>query len=137
MELADAIVKEPLAARVIVNRIWRWNMGTGLVETPSNFGLMGERPSNPELLDYLASKFQAEGMSFKKLHKEILLSKTYQLSTVSTDITDEKDPENRLYSHANRRRLESEGIWDALLSASDKLDRREGSARCPPTLRHC
>jgi hypothetical protein len=61
-------------------------------------------------------------MSFKKLHKEILLSKTYQLSTLSTDITDEKDPENRLYSHANRRRLESEGIWDALLTASDKLD---------------
>lgn len=122
LELAEAILKQPISARVIVNRVWRWHMGTGLSETPSNFGRLGEKPSNPELLDYLASKFTTEGMSFKKLHKEILLSKTYQLSTAASAESDDKDPENRLYSHANRRRLESEGIWDALLTASDRLD---------------
>ena len=122
LELAEAIVKQPISMRVIVNRVWRWHMGTGISETPNNFGKLGDKPSNPELLDYLASKFVADGMSIKKLHKEILLSRTYQLSTVSTDATDEKDPENRLYSHANRRRLESEDIWDSLLAASGKLD---------------
>ena len=81
LELAEAIVKEPIAARVIVNRIWRWNMGTGLVETPSNLGLVGDRPSNPELLEYLAGKFVSEGMSWKKLTKEIVMSRTYQLSS--------------------------------------------------------
>ena len=122
LELADAIVKQPISMRVIVNRVWRWHMGAGISETPNNFGKLGDKPSNPELLDYLASKFVADGMSIKKLHKEILLSRTYQLSTISTDATDEKDPENRLYSHASRRRLESEDIWDSLLTASGNLD---------------
>jgi Protein of unknown function (DUF1549)/Protein of unknown function (DUF1553)/Planctomycete cytochrome C len=122
LELAEAIVKQPISMRVIVNRVWRWHMGAGISETPNNFGKLGDKPSNPELLDYLASKFVADGMSIKKLHKEILLSRTYQLSTVSTDATDEKDPENRLYSHASRRRLESEDIWDSLLTASGNLD---------------
>jgi len=122
MELAEAILKQPISTRVIVNRVWRWHMGAGISETPNNFGKLGDKPSNPELLDYLASKFVADGMSIKKLHKEILLSRTYQLSTISTDATDEKDPENRLYSHATRRRLESEDIWDSLLAASGKLD---------------
>jgi hypothetical protein len=122
MELAEAILKQPISTRVIVNRLWRWHMGAGISETPNNFGKLGDKPSNPELLDYLASKFVEDGMSIKKLNKEILLSRTYQLSTISTDATDEKDPENRLYSHATRRRLESEDIWDSLLTASGKID---------------
>ena len=97
-------------------------MGTGIVDTPNNFGKLGDKPTNPELLDYLTSKFVADGMSIKKLIKEIVMSRTYQLSTVSTDATDAKDPDNRLYWRANRRRLEAEDIWDSLLSASGKLD---------------
>jgi hypothetical protein len=108
--------------RVIVNRVWRWHMGSGIVETPNNFGRVGDPPSNPELLDYLASKFIEGGMSIKALHKQILLSRTYQLSTATDEATAAKDSDNRLYSHANRRRLEAEGIWDSLLSASGKLD---------------
>ena len=73
LELADAIASSPLAARVIVNRVWKWHFGTGIVDTPSNFGQMGERPSNPELLEYLAKNFVDSGMSMKKLHREILL----------------------------------------------------------------
>jgi len=122
LELAEAIVKEPIAARVIVNRIWRWNMGTGLVETPSNLGLVGDRPSNPELLEYLAGRFVSEGMSWKKLTKEIVMSRTYQLSSEVVEGNTTKDPENRLYWRANRRRLEAEGIWDSLLTAAGKLD---------------
>jgi hypothetical protein len=122
LELAEAILNQPISSRVIVNRIWRWHMGTGIVETPNNFGKLGDQPSNPELLDYLAMKFQTEGMSFKKLHKEILMSKMYQLSTTVIEANEEKDPENRLYWRANRRRLEVEGVWDSLLTASGKLD---------------
>jgi len=122
MELAEAVVKQPLTMRVIANRIWRWHMGSGIVETPSNFGFMGERPSNPELLDYLASKFVSGGMSWKKLSKEIVMSRTYQLSSEVVETSLAKDQDNRLYWRGNRRRLEAEGIWDGLLSASAKLE---------------
>jgi len=122
LELAETIVKQPLAARVIVNRIWRWHMGSGIVDTPSNFGMVGERPTNPELLDYLAAKFTAEGMSWKKLHKEIVMSKTYQLDSVTVEANLAKDADNRLYWRGNRKRLEAEGVWDSLLAASGKLD---------------
>ncbi len=123
MELAEAIVKQPISMRVIVNRVWRWHMGSGIVDTPNNFGRVGDPPSNPELLDHLASQFVDGGMSIKALHKEILLSQ--DLSTQYgrlTKTTAAKDSGNRLYSHANRRRLEAEGIWDSLLTASGKLD---------------
>ncbi len=122
MELAEAIVKQPISMRVIVNRVWRWHMGSGIVDTPNNFGRVGDPPSNPELLDYLAAQFVDGGMSIKALHKQILLSRTYQLSTATEEATAAKDSDNRLYSHANRRRLEAEGIWDSLLTASGKLD---------------
>lgn len=122
MELAEAIVKQPLSMRVIVNRVWRWHMGSGIVDTPNNFGRVGDPPSNPELLDYLAAQFVDGGMSIKALHKQILLSRTYQLSTATDQTTAAKDSDNRLYSHANRKRLEAEGIWDSLLTASGKLD---------------
>ena len=80
MELAEAIVKHPLAARVMVNRIWQHHFGRGIVDTPSNFGMMGERPTHPELLDYLAGRFIESGWSIKAMHREIMLSKTYQLA---------------------------------------------------------
>ena len=122
LELAEDIVNQPIAMRTIVNRIWRWHMGTGIVDTPNNLGFAGDRPTNPELLDYLASKFVAEGMSWKKLTKAIVMSRTYQLSSEPNEGNIAKDADNRLYWRANRRRLEAEGIWDGLLAASGKLD---------------
>ena len=122
LELAETIAKEPITARVIVNRIWRWHMGRGITDTPNNFGMAGERPANPELLEYLASKFVADGMSWKKLHKEILMSRTYQLSSAVVEANLAKDQDNRFFWRANRQRLEAESIWDSLLSASGKLD---------------
>jgi Protein of unknown function (DUF1549)/Protein of unknown function (DUF1553)/Planctomycete cytochrome C len=122
LELAETIAKEPITARVIANRIWRWHMGRGIVDTPNNFGMAGERPTNPELLEYLAWKFVADGMSWKKLHKEIVMSRTYQLSSATVDADVAKDVDNRLFWRANRRRLEAEDIWDSLLTASGKLD---------------
>ena len=126
LELAEDILAQPISTRVIANRIWRWNMGTGIVETPSNFGVAGERPTNPELLEYLAAEFSANGMSWKKLTKEILMSRAYQLSSNVVEADTGKDPDNRLYWRANRRRLEAEGIWDAVLSASGKIDLKMG-----------
>jgi hypothetical protein len=122
LELAEQIIEQPITARVIVNRIWRWHMGRGISDTPNNFGIAGERPTNPELLEYLASKFVADGMSFKKLHKEILMSRTYQLSSAPVEANMARDAENRLFWRANRQRLEAEGVWDSLLTASGKLD---------------
>jgi hypothetical protein len=122
LELADAIVASPIAARVLVNRVWKWHFGSGIVETPDNFGKMGDPPSDPELLEYLASNFVKDGMSIKKLHREILLSSTYQLSTESSAENAEKDGANRLYWRANRQRLDAEAIRDSLLFASGSLD---------------
>ncbi len=122
LELADAIAASPLAARVIVNRVWKWHFGSGIVETPDNFGKMGDPPSDPELLDYLAGNFVKNGMSIKKLHREILLSSTYQLSTESSSENAEKDGANRLYWRANRQRLDAEAIRDSLLFVSGSLD---------------
>ncbi len=126
-ELADAVVASPIAARVIVNRIWKWHFGTGIVDTPSNFGQMGERPTNPELLEYLAKDFVDHGMSFKKLHREILLSSVYQLSTESSPANQEKDPANRLYWRFNRRRLDAETIRDSVLFVAGGLDLKKAS----------
>lgn len=122
MEFAEDVIQQPLAMRVIVNRIWRWSMGTGIVDTPNNFGVAGERPTDPELLEYLASKFVDDGMSWKKTIKEIVMSRTFQLSSAPSETNLAKDQDNRFYWRANRRRLEAEGIWDGLLSASGKLD---------------
>jgi len=122
LELADDIAASPLAARVIVNRVWKWHFGTGIIDTASNFGQMGERPTNPELLEYLAQSFVSQGMSIKKLHREIMLSSVYQLSTEASPANSEKDPANRLYWRANRRRLDAEAIRDSILFASGTLD---------------
>ena len=131
LELAEEIVKQPITARVIVNRIWRWHMGRGIADTPNNFGMAGERPTNPELLEYLASTFVADGMSWKKLHKDILMSRTYQLSTAAVASNLTKDPDNRFFWRANRQRLEAEGVWDALLLRVG-LARPEAASAGPP-----
>src|SRR6266705_6128563 len=122
LDLAETIAKDPITSRVIANRIWRWHMGRGIVDTPNNFGMAGERPTNPELLEYLAARFSAEGMSWKKLHKEILMSRTYQLSSATVEANVAKDDDNRFFWRSNRQRLEAEGVCDSLLSASGKLD---------------
>ncbi len=126
LELARAIVSHPIAARVIVNRIWKWHFGTGLVDTPGDFGQTGERPSNPELLEYLASRFVSGGMSMKRLHREILLSATYQLSAAHSETNARIDSGNRLYWRANPRRLSAEQIRDAALAAAGTLDLKLG-----------
>ena len=105
LELADAILEQPIAMRVIVNRIWKGHFGTGLVDTPSNFGKNGERPTNPELLDYLAQFFVDHKLSIKALHREIMLSATYQLGTANSASDFDKDAGNRLYWRANERRM--------------------------------
>ncbi len=122
LDLANDIVSSPLFARVFVNRVWRWHFGTGLVETPDNFGKMGERPSDSELLEYLAFKFVEEGFSVKKLQREIMLSTVYQLSTEDDPRNDEKDASNRMYWRFNRQRLDAEEIRDSILFVAGDLD---------------
>jgi hypothetical protein len=127
LELADAIVTDaaPLTARVVVNRVWGWHFGQPLVRTPGNFGALGERPSHPELLDDLAARFIDSGWSLKWLHREILLSATWQQSSrIRASRPTEVDPDNRLLWRMNRRRLEPEVWRDAVLSTSGQLDRR-------------
>jgi cytochrome c553 len=124
LELANAIAdpKNPLTARVIVNRVWQHHFGKGLVGTPSNFGALGERPSHPELLDYLAHRFVRSGWSIKALHRQILLSASYQQSSRFDPNNFERDPENRLLWRMNRRRLEVEAWRDAMLAIANRLD---------------
>lgn len=112
----------PLTARVIVNRIWMWHMGKGLVATPSNFGTRGLPPSHPELLDHLASEFMANGWSIKKLHRAILKSRTWQLASTGGARQWSADPENRLYWRMDRRRLDAEAIRDAALAVAGPAD---------------
>ena len=126
LQLAEAIAGHPITARVIVNRVWRWHMGTGVVDTPSNFGVMGERPTNPELLEYLASRFVDSGMSIKELHRDIMLSATYQLASGRHAGNERIDGANRYYWRADRRRLDAESIRDAILSVSGDLDTTVG-----------
>ncbi|MFI5458238.1 MAG: DUF1549 and DUF1553 domain-containing protein [Isosphaerales bacterium] len=112
-----------LAARAIVNRVWQYHFGAGLVRTPSDFGTMGEPPTHPELLDWLACWFVEHGWSIKDLHRLILSSSTYRLSTRTNPRLAALDPENQLLSRMPYRRLEVEVIRDAMLAASGELDR--------------
>ncbi len=123
-ELAQAIVdpQNPLTARVIVNRVWQWHFGTGLVHTPSDFGTRGTAPTHPELLDWLARRFVEEGWSLKKLHRQILLSSTWQQSSNDNLAYRAIDPENHLLWRMNRRRLTFEELRDSLLAAAGRLD---------------
>jgi hypothetical protein len=115
--------KNPLVARVMANRVWGWHFGRGLVATPDDFGSRGEAPSHPELLDYLASRFVEGGWSVKKLHRLIVLSRTYQSASAPAD---ETDPNNVLLSRFPRRRLTAEEIRDSLLAVSGNLDPSPG-----------
>ena len=123
--------KNPLTARVIVNRVWQQHFGQGIVRTPSNFGKQGDTPSHPELLDYLATRFMAEGWSLKKLHREMMLTSAYALSTQNDEADYAADPENRLLWHANRRRLDIESIRDSLLFVTGNLDLKAGGPAVP------
>jgi len=128
LELARAVTRpdNPLTARVMVNRVWEHHFGRGLVATPSNFGALGEPPTHPELLDHLAARFVALGWSLKGLHREILLSATYQLAGRIDPKNHEADADNTLLWRMNRRRLEVEAWRDAMLAVSGGLDRSLG-----------
>lgn len=124
LQLAHAIMdpKNPLTARALVNRVWQHHFGAGFVPTPDDLGTMSEPPSHPELLDYLASRFVADGWSIKKLHKTILLSATYQQSSENRPRYAEIDPANRLLWRANIDRLEFESIRDSILAIGGAMD---------------
>jgi hypothetical protein len=135
LELARwlASPEHPLTARVMVNRIWQHHFGEGIVRTPSNFGKLGERPTHPELLDWLARQFVASGWSLKKMHKLIMLSATYQQSSEASANPQSAirnpqavDPDNRLWGRMNRQRLEAEAVRDNLLAVAGRLDRTAG-----------
>ena len=135
LALAEAIAsaENPLTARVMVNRIWQQHFGRGLVSTPSNFGQLGERPSHPGLLDYLAAKFVASGWSIKAMHREIMLSAAYRLSSRHIDRNDETDADNRLLWRANLRpRMDAESLRDAMLAVAGNLDTKPGGPPEPP-----
>ncbi|HEX3148889.1 MAG TPA: DUF1549 and DUF1553 domain-containing protein [Gemmataceae bacterium] len=116
----------PLTARVIVNRLWQHHFGRGIVATPSDFGIRGERPTHPELLDWLACELVAGDWQLKRIHRHILLSETYQQSTNAGVGTRNADPDNHLLARMSRQRLEGEAVRDALLAVSGRLNRTAG-----------
>lgn len=136
MELARWLADpaHPLTARVIVNRVWTWHFGRGIVATPDNFGLLGEAPTHPELLDWLAAWLPDNGWSLKDLHRLIMTSRAYrQVGTQGRDLAlmQERDPENRLLAYFPMRRLEAEEIRDSLLAVAGQLDLRMGGKTVP------
>lgn len=132
LQLAARLVApdNPLTARVIVNRVWKHHFGEGLVRTPDNFGRLGEAPSHPELLDWLAARFVADGWSLKALHRRILSSSTWRMGTAAdpgtAELASRVDPDNRLLHRHPRRRLEAEALRDAMLAVSGRLDATAG-----------
>jgi hypothetical protein len=129
-ELAQWIAdsKNPLTARVMANRIWLNHFGKGIVPTPNDFGKQGKPPTHPELLDYLAEKFIASGWSIKAMHRLIMLSRTYQLSSERSELAISKDANNDLFGAFPRRRLDAEAIRDTLLALGENLDPSPGAA---------
>ncbi len=128
LELAKAIAnpKNPLTARVLVNRVWITHFGHGLVRTPSDFGIRSDPPTHPELLDWLANRLIADGWSIKKLHRTIVLSRVYRQSSDCSVEMAKLDPENRLLARQNRRRLDFEQMRDGMLLVANQLDRTQG-----------
>lgn len=122
----------PLTARVYANRVWSWLLGSGLVRTTDNFGTTGEAPTHPELLDFLAAGFIKDNWSTKKLVRKIVTSQTYKQSSEESTLAQQKDPENKTFSHMNRKRLEVESIRDAILMVSGKLDLAMGGSTINP-----
>ena len=127
--------ENPLTARVMVNRIWQHHFGQGIVRTPSDFGKNGDRPSHPELLDWLAVRFVESGWDIKAMHRLMLLSNTYRQSADNTSDPEMlKDPDNRLFSRFERRRLEAEAIRDSVLFVSGRLNPEMGGPSVFPPL---
>jgi hypothetical protein len=128
LELAEAIADpaNPLTARVMANRVWLHHFGRGIVETPSNFGNNGARPSNQELLDYLAARLVQNGWSLKALHREIMLSAVYGLSSEDVPANSAVDPDNRMLWRANWQRMDAETLRDSLLFVAGNLDLTAG-----------
>jgi Protein of unknown function (DUF1553) len=128
LELAEAVTDpaNPLTARVMANRIWQHHFGRGIVETPSNFGNNGARPSNQPLLDYLAARLVENQWSMKALHREILLSAVYALSSEDVPANSAVDPDNRLLWRANWQRMDAETLRDSLLFVAGNLDLKAG-----------
>ena len=127
-QLAEDVLRDdnPLSRRVIVNRIWHHMFGRGIVATPDNLGKLGEQPTHPQLLDYLATQFDDQmDWSVKKLIRAMVLSRTWQLSSKPSTAAVQADPDNKLLSHARVRRLEAEAIRDSLLAVSGRLDRTQ------------
>jgi mono/diheme cytochrome c family protein len=127
LQFANDIASHPLTSRVVVNRVWKWHFGSGIVNTPDNFGAMGDKPSNPDLLEYLASEFVAHGRSIKWLQREIMLSAVYRTAVDESPEAHDKDGANRLYSHFNRQRLDAEELRDSMLFAAGDLDLKDTS----------
>src|ERR1700722_9510253 len=125
LQLANDIIDSPIATRVFVNRVWKWHFGSGIVGTPDNLGFAGERPSIPQLLEYIAADFRANGFDLKKLQREIMLSAVYQTSPQESKEAHEKDGSNQLYSHFNRQRLDAESIRDSILFVAGALNQKE------------
>jgi mono/diheme cytochrome c family protein len=128
LELAQSIANKdnPLTARVLVNRVWMYHFGQAIVRTPGDFGLRGEKPTHPQLLDWLAATFMQQGWSHKKLHRLIMLSSAYQMSSAQNPKGFAVDPENRLVYKQNQQRLDLEAFRDSLLAATGQLDRKLG-----------
>jgi hypothetical protein len=126
LELAERVAdaSNPLTARVYVNRVWQWVFGTGLVATPDDFGRLGDPPSHPELLDFLARRFVANGWSTKDLVRELVLSAAFRQGSTAAPTARSVDPANRLLHHYPLRRLEAEEVRDAILASSGRLDRQ-------------
>ncbi|MCU1327469.1 MAG: hypothetical protein JWN34_2839 [Bryobacterales bacterium] len=122
--LADA--KNPLTTRVIVNRIWHYHFGRGIVATTSDFGVRGSAPTHPELLDFLAARFQEDGWSFRKMHKFLMMSEAYQLSSLDVAANSATDPSNNFFWRQNRTRLDAEEISDSIRLLSGTLDFSRG-----------
>ncbi|MEQ1853577.1 MAG: DUF1553 domain-containing protein, partial [Chthoniobacteraceae bacterium] len=135
LELANAITapQNPLTARVMANRIWLHLFGRGLVATPDNFGRMGEKPTHPELLDYLAMRFAEENWSLKKMIRFLVTSRAFALAADASPEARERDAANDLLSHARIRRLEAESIRDSLLAVSGRLDPQMAGPAVPNT----
>jgi hypothetical protein len=130
LALADSIAdpKNPLTTRVMVNRIWNYHFGKGIVPTPNDFGKQGKAPTHPELLDYLAERFIASGWSVKAMHRLIMNSRAYQLSSERDPAAIVRDPNNDFLSAFPRRRLDAESIRDSLLAVAGALDDSRGAA---------
>ncbi len=126
--------ENPLTARVVVNRLWQYHFGTGLVRTPSDFGATGDRPSHPELLDWLATEFIQRKWSLKAMHRVMVTSSTYRQSSQSNPQSLARDRENRLFWRANTHRLEAEAIRDSILVVSGKLNRTMGGPGIYPRI---